>query len=203
MATPCAADDGLAGVIPTIPDHPRPVILFRDVTTQMKDISGLAGAVEALASRCRGRRARRAPGAGGRAAHPPAPTGRVARWLWCAAVVLHLSGTAVPGWAGDLLARRPANALLATCEAAEAGREDGPEAATCIAFVEGFIWGHGWAAWRGDRDMYFCLPHPVSARQLLPAVLGYLRSHPDRLDQPAHLMLFAALANAYPCEPDR
>ena len=100
----------------------------------------------------------------------------------------------------DVMARRPTAELLAACETLPA---PGPEGVRCLAFVEGFLWGHGWAAWRASRDMYFCLPGAeegmVSVRDVIPAVVTYLKAHPERLDEPAHLMLFAALSSAYPC----
>lgn len=112
-------------------------------------------------------------------------------------------GMLVAGAAGaepDVMARRPAMELLAACEQLPA---PGPEATRCLAFVEGFLWGHGWAAWRASRDMYFCLPGAeegtVSARDVIPAVVAYLKEHPQRLDQPAHLMLFTALSSTFPC----
>lgn len=114
-------------------------------------------------------------------------------------------GTLAAGAAGaepDVMARRPAAELLAACETLPVtGATDG--ATRCLAFVEGFLWGHGWAAWRTSRDMYFCLPGAeegtVSARDVVPAVVAYLKEHPQRLDQPAHLMLFTALSSTFPC----
>lgn len=113
-----------------------------------------------------------------------------------------LLGTLMVGGAGaepDVMARRPAAELLRACEALP----EGPEATRCLAFVEGFLWGHGWAAWRASRDMYFCLPGAeegtVSARDVIPAIVAYLKDHPERLDQPAHLMLFTALSSTFPC----
>jgi hypothetical protein len=99
----------------------------------------------------------------------------------------------------DAMARRPAAELLAACEAVPTG---GPEATRCLAFVEGFLWGHGWAAWRTSRDMYFCPPGEegvAAPRDMIPAIVAYLEAHRDKLDQPAHLMLFSALSSAYPC----
>jgi adenine phosphoribosyltransferase len=43
----------LRSLIRTIPDHPKPGILFRDVTTLMRDPAGLAQAVDGLADRHR------------------------------------------------------------------------------------------------------------------------------------------------------
>jgi Rap1a immunity proteins len=106
----------------------------------------------------------------------------------------------------DVMARRPAGELLVACEAVPANPgDDTPAATLCLAFVEGFLWGHGWAAWRESRDMHFCPPGegPVAARTLVPAVVAHLRAHPERLDQPAHLMLFSALSISYPCNVER
>ena len=101
--------------------------------------------------------------------------------------------------------------LLARCEPAlrmiEAGDDAGLsaaeriEAASCIGFVDGFIWGHAWSAWRERTDMFFCPPELFSAKQGVPALMSYLRAHPDRLIQRAHLLLFAAFNSAYPCQP--
>ena len=101
--------------------------------------------------------------------------------------------------------------LLARCEPAlrmiEAGNDAGLsvaesiDAASCIGFVDGFIWGHAWSAWGVRADMFYCPPESFTAMQGVPALTNYLRTHPDRLIQRAHLLLFAALSSAYPCKP--
>lgn len=101
--------------------------------------------------------------------------------------------------------------LLARCEPAlrmiEAGNDDGlsagerTRATSCIGFVDGFIWGHAWSAWRERADMFYCPPEWFSAREGVPALVNYLRAHPERLIQRAHLLLFAAFNTAYPCQP--
>lgn len=101
--------------------------------------------------------------------------------------------------------------LLVRCEPAlrmiEAGSDAGLndaeriEGTSCIGFVDGFIWGHAWSAWRERTDMFFCPPELFSAREGVPALVSYLRAHPDRLIQRAHLLLFAAFNNTYPCKP--
>jgi hypothetical protein len=100
--------------------------------------------------------------------------------------------------------------LLARCEPAlrmmEAGGDAGLSAAerieamSCIGFVDGFIWGHAWSAWRERTDMFFCPPESFSAREGVPTIVNYLRAHPDRLIQRAHLLLFAAFNSTYPCQ---
>jgi hypothetical protein len=101
--------------------------------------------------------------------------------------------------------------LLARCEPALRMIEAGSDAAlstaqrleaeSCIGFVDGFIWGHAWSAWRERADMFFCPPESFSAREGVPALVSYLRAHPERLIQRAHLLLFAAFNSAYPCQP--
>lgn len=45
----------IAALIRTIPDHPSPGILFRDITTLLKDAGGFAWTIEVLVDRYRGR----------------------------------------------------------------------------------------------------------------------------------------------------
>ncbi len=87
--------------------------------------------------------------------------------------------------------------------AAELNRDEYGNAMSCIGFVDGFIWGHGWAAWRQNSPMYYCPPDRFSpASKGVPALVQYLRTHPERLDSEAHILTFAALSSAaHPCEP--
>jgi adenine phosphoribosyltransferase len=52
----------LASLIRTIPDHPKPGILFRDITTLLKDSAGFSAAINALADRYRDAGATRVAG---------------------------------------------------------------------------------------------------------------------------------------------
>jgi adenine phosphoribosyltransferase len=52
----------LASLIRSIPDHPRPGILFRDITTLLKDSAGFTGTVNALADQYRDAGATRVAG---------------------------------------------------------------------------------------------------------------------------------------------
>lgn len=45
----------LASLIRTVPDYPKPGILFRDITTLLRDADGFRQAVDSLADRYRGR----------------------------------------------------------------------------------------------------------------------------------------------------
>jgi hypothetical protein len=95
----------------------------------------------------------------------------------------------------------PAQILLAADTAAFLSGDQYADAMSCIGFVEGFLWGHGWAAWREGRDMYYCPPEAASAKDAVPVLTAYLQAHPERQDAPAHVLLFAALSNAWPCTP--
>jgi hypothetical protein len=107
------------------------------------------------------------------------------------------------------LGKESGAALLTRCEPAvwmvEAGSRrllndaEYAQAQSCLGFVDGFMWGHGWAAWRENRDMYYCPPEELTATQFVPFLVEYLRAYPDRLDARAHVLLFSALSSAYPC----
>ena len=107
------------------------------------------------------------------------------------------------------LAREPGSVLLGRCEAAAQVLQGGIDldpalialAGTCVAFLDGFIFGHGWASWREQGDMYYCPPPDFSASAAVPVVVEYLRAHPDRADARAHVLVFAALSAAFPCTP--
>jgi hypothetical protein len=106
------------------------------------------------------------------------------------------------------LAREPGSVLLMRCTPALqliAGTDLDPsaraDALTCIGFADGFLFGHGWAAWREGRDMYYCPPEQFSGHAAVPVLVDYLRAHPERLDVAGHVLLFAALTDAFPCTP--
>jgi len=113
--------------------------------------------------------------------------------------------------AQDGIGKEPGVRLLARCEPArrlaDRGGPDGlnsteqADAQACLGFIEGFVWGHAWASWREAKDMWFCLPAGFSGEQGVPVVVDYLRTHPDRLGEDTHLLVFLALTAAYPCKP--
>jgi hypothetical protein len=133
-----------------------------------------------------------------------------ARILGILLLAISLTATADPLGSGGI-GKESGEQLLARCEPAlrmiEAGGDPGLsgaeriEAASCVGFVDGFIWGHAWSAWRERSDMFFCPPELFSAKEGVPALMSYLRAHPDRLIQRAHLLLFAAFNGTYPCRP--
>lgn len=136
------------------------------------------------------------------------PSGSPGRWLpLCLLLALFLcapssgKATDIGRETGEELLERcePALALLAGDEVLEDAQRE--SAVSCIAFLEGFIWGHGWSAWREDQDMYYCPPEGFSGRQAVPAVVDYLRREAHRRIQPAHLLVFAALSRTWPCTP--
>ncbi len=54
-STPNAANDDLKALIRTIPDFPKPGIMFRDITTLLLDAHGLAQSVERMAAATSGK----------------------------------------------------------------------------------------------------------------------------------------------------
>jgi len=120
-----------------------------------------------------------------------------------------LTATAAPLPTGGL-GKESGAELLARCEPALQIVEDGGTSLdatqreagiSCIAFVDGFIWGHAWSAWRERSDMYFCPPQGFSAREGVPALVAYLKDNESRQVQRAHLLVFAAFNRAFPCIP--
>ncbi len=145
----------------------------------------------------------------GEAGVPSAAVRRV-RFAAVAAIVLSCLVSYSPGQAADGIGKETGKRLLARCEpalellavgAASLSRTRHADAMSCIGFVDGFLWGHGWAAWRQNRDMYYCPPEGLDGQRAVPTLVGYLRAHPERLDAPAHVLLFSALSKAYPCRP--
>lgn len=45
----------LEALIRTVPDHPRPGVMFRDITTLLRDANGFRQAIDAMAEHARGR----------------------------------------------------------------------------------------------------------------------------------------------------
>ena len=134
----------------------------------------------------------------------------IPRLIYALAAVTAL-GTRPQALAEDGMGKEPGARLLARCESArrladpgEADRlnsEQKADAQTCVAFLEGFVWGHAWASWREAKDMWFCLPQGFAGQQGVPIVVDYLQAHPDRLLEDGHLLVFLALTAAYPCKP--
>ena len=137
-------------------------------------------------------------------------TGKAGRALFCAGFVV-LQAVLPQVCSAGSIGKESGAALLARCEPAawmaEAGNrrilsdEEYAQALSCLGFVDGFMWGHGWAAWREKRDMYYCPPEDLTAWQFVPTLVEYLRANPERLDARAHVLLFSALTSTYPCVP--
>jgi Rap1a immunity proteins len=131
--------------------------------------------------------------------------------LTCALAAMLAFG-AVPRAGAEVgMGKEPGARLLTRCESArrlaDPGTSEGlsssqrADAQTCLAFLEGFVWGHAWASWREAKDMWFCLPQGFTGEQGVPVVVEYLEAHPDRLLEDGHLLVFLALTGAYPCKP--
>jgi hypothetical protein len=46
----------------------------------------------------------------------------------------------------------------------------------------------------------FCAPEQTSKTMLLRTILGFLDSHPERLNSPAEVLILDAMGEAYPCQ---
>jgi len=131
--------------------------------------------------------------------------------LTCALATVTALSISLPAPAEDGMGKEPGARLLARCELAQRladpveadtlSSNQRADAQTCLAFLEGFVWGHAWASWREGKDMWFCLPQGFSGRQGVPILVDYLQAHPDRLLEDGHLLVFLALTAAYPCKP--
>jgi hypothetical protein len=136
---------------------------------------------------------------------------RCARRSWRGLLALAVLACALAPARAQSIAKEPASRLLERCEHAQRllatggrgrlSRAQFAQAQSCVAFVDGFIWGHGWAIWRTHRDMYYCPPEGFSVVQAVPALVAYFRAHPERLDTDSHILTFAALSYAFPCQP--
>ena len=137
----------------------------------------------------------------------PYRMGRALRATLCALVLCEAVAALAQEVDGqDSMGKEPGARLQARCEPLrdDAGPRDAAQQAdaqACLGFIDGFVWGHAWAAWRSGTDMWFCLPQGFSSRQGVSAVIEYLDAHPDRLTEDAHLLVFLALTAAYPCKP--
>jgi len=125
--------------------------------------------------------------------------------LLSAGLCLLSAGTAISAGLG----KQPGSRLLELCRPTVSGAPGSGSPAsdeqlhpgTCLAFIDGFVWGHAWASWREAKDMWFCLPEGFLPEQGAKDVVSYLTAHPDRLDEDSHLLVFLALTAAYPCKP--
>jgi hypothetical protein len=128
--------------------------------------------------------------------------------LACASLAVPLGDGLAAGMHTGI-GKEPGSQLLELCQAAtpapggpdSAGATSQRDARACLAFIDGFAWGHAWASWRESRDMWFCLPEGFSSEQGARDVVRYLQLHPDRLDEESHLLVFLALTAAYHCTP--
>ncbi len=126
--------------------------------------------------------------------------------LLCAQLTMAAEAGGVDGLGKEdgarLLERcEPALRMLAANSSTGLDREQYADAMSCVGFVDGFIWGHGWASWREKADMWYCPPEYFSHTQAIPVLVAYLHEHPDRMHDRAHLLTFLAFTNAYPCVP--
>ena len=84
--------------------------------------------------------------------------------------------------------------LLDVCE-----KEDNINILVCSHYLMGLYDGAALPRQIYKLDAQFCKPLAVSGNQMRLIFLKYVREHPERLHERAALLLFSALADAYPC----
>jgi hypothetical protein len=90
--------------------------------------------------------------------------------------------------------------LLANCRVALHTGDKTKEGAVCIAFIQGFNFGYGFA--QATRDVHtICVNGDTAMTPVVQHVVDYLSSKNQRTlqDKPASLLVMEALKEAYPC----
>ena len=81
------------------------------------------------------------------------------------------------------------NSLIQLCREAEL---------PCVAYFRGTIDAYGFAGASTERP-FFCSRPTATMDQHRAVVMKYMDDHPERRDQPASLIVWAALKGAFPC----
>ena len=86
---------------------------------------------------------------------------------------------------------------------------EGPGTAFDIGFCAGFIGGvlSGAEVWevtdkirKQTYPMAFCRPENANNGEIIRVFVKYLEDHPERLHEPAGLLLLTSLSTAFPCK---
>jgi hypothetical protein len=81
------------------------------------------------------------------------------------------------------------------------GHAKGSGDVACGAYLRGFFDGVAMANGGNAADVRICFPDGVTLRQVRLVVEKYLADNPDKLNQDASWLAFAALYLAFPCKP--
>jgi hypothetical protein len=75
--------------------------------------------------------------------------------------------------------------------------------ATCVGWVEGFGDGftvHDELLGVPERDRMVCMPHGVTAVQIIRVIKKYIADNPDKAHRATRYVASLALARAFPCK---
>lgn len=73
----------------------------------------------------------------------------------------------------------------------------------CNSYVQGFLGGSSWALFftKDLPSARYCLPSDgITIRRVVTIFLDYAEKSPDKLIEPAHIELYAALVAEFPCK---
>lgn len=74
------------------------------------------------------------------------------------------------------------------------------ERARAMGFLQGMQESYLITSLRDPELQIYCLPaEGIPSARLRSVVVRWLQTHPDRLDEPATLLVFYALADEFPC----
>jgi hypothetical protein len=98
------------------------------------------------------------------------------------------------------------NGLLARCTTVidpsdQTDRLAFADAASCFAFIRGFLNGHTAAVKLGSAEPLICAPGKLSVLEARRVVVEYLEDHPEKLHEPDGVLVYYALREAFPCPP--
>lgn len=88
--------------------------------------------------------------------------------------------------------------LQSKCKTALKDQADAFDGGYCAGFIDG-VMSQTLVEAKAGFDVPFCLPTGGSMGQIVQVFVKYLDDHPERLHEPASLLLVESLAKAFPC----
>jgi hypothetical protein len=113
----------------------------------------------------------------------------------------------VQGHPQDFPPIKDGNSLLTHCSvidksSADLNAEQEMAGISCVSYLDGISEGFLIGATMGNtpKSLLICAPDGVTSQQTGRVVLRYLKSHPERLHEPAATLAYEALNKAFPCK---
>jgi len=75
------------------------------------------------------------------------------------------------------------------------------DAIHCSIYIQGFLDGIAVAQVAPGATKILCFPEGVNGLQMVRVVVKWLQDHPARLHEPAYSCVFAAVHDAFACQP--